>query len=59
MKKKITLDIEIPLVPNYIRDIHARSIHISEFSEEELRDIGSEWIEELVKKARNKKNYAN
>jgi len=44
-----------PSTPNFIRVVGVEgSISISDFSEEELREIGQEWTEELVRRAKLK-----
>lgn len=51
MEKKIK--IECPIVPNYLRvEGMEEAIRISEFTEEELLEIGKEWTEELIKKSK-------
>lgn len=57
--KKLKLDnrttVDIPSVPNFIR-CGDNTESISRFTTEELRMIGKEWTEELVVKARSKRN---
>lgn len=54
MKKEIK--IKIPSVPNFLLlDIgYATSIPISDFTEEQLREVGKEWTNELIIKSRRK-----
>ena len=50
MQKNIEL--ETPAAPNFIRAKGGtKMFSIKEFSEYELREIGHEWTEELIKKA--------
>lgn len=49
MKKKI--EIQIPTTPNFIALKSHTVIPVSEFSDEELKEVGKEWIKELIKKA--------
>ena len=53
MEKKIK--IELPLLPNFLRPAGTdKAMAISEFTEAELREIGAEWTEALVKHAQKK-----
>lgn len=57
MKVKTEIDIQIPSIPNYILfndGAKQNTLPISAFSEEELRAIGAQWTEELVKKSKRK-----
>lgn len=56
MKIKVDLNIKIPTIPNFlnVEDRNDISIPISEISEEDLRKIGEEWTEKLVKKSKEK-----
>lgn len=52
MKVNIKTDIEIPSVPNFIKEKGAsRTFPIQNFTEVELRAIAAEWTELLIKKA--------
>lgn len=53
MEKKIIVTIRIPLTPNFI-EAGDKMLPVADFTEEELRQIGQEWIEQLVKKAKLK-----
>jgi len=55
MKKILEVQIEIPLTPNFIRYDQRKIIPIWQFTEEELREIGKEWTEALVKSAAKKR----
>lgn len=58
MKKSLMkqVEIEIPSVPNFIRTKDGHSvIHISEFSEKELKDIATEWAKKIIRKSKDVK----
>lgn len=56
MEKKLTMDIKLPSVPNFICSMDGRSVlAITNFSTKELEEIGKEWTKALIKKARNRK----
>lgn len=64
MKKKIEVQIEAPTVPNFLRNIvtgreKAILIPIQDLTDEELREIASEWTENLIKAARKKRKVRN
>lgn len=50
------MNVQIPKVPNFIRVGYGERMMISvaEFSEEELRAIGHEWTEALIKRAKER-----
>lgn len=53
MEKK--LKVRCPMVPNFILIENSDTpISIREFTEDELREIASEWTEELIKKSKSK-----
>lgn len=59
MKKKIEVEIEAPIVPNFLRNIvkgreKALLIPIQDLSDEELEEIGKEFTRNLIKQARKK-----
>lgn len=54
MKKVLKVDIEIPPVPNFLRYGERKTIPVSKFTEPELRQIGKEWTEALVKNGKKK-----
>lgn len=45
----------LPSLPNFIRDETEKAISIADFTEEQLREIGKQWTEALVRKAKTKK----
>ena len=55
MKIQRFLEVQIPLTPNFITIGEKECVPIGQFSEQELREIGELWIEELIKKAKKKK----
>lgn len=48
---KINLDIDIPMVPNFIT-VRGVKLPVSDFEEETLREVGKEWTENLIKRAK-------
>lgn len=50
MEKRIK--VQIPMLPNYLVDTNGNQWSLSKFSEEELRELGAEWIEALVAKSK-------
>ena len=60
MKKKIEIEIEAPTVPNFLRNIvkgrdKAILVPVQDFTDDELRKIGEEWTELLIKNAKKKR----
>jgi len=57
MKINVELNIKIPSVPNFImpENKNHASIPISDFSNEQLEDIGREWTEKLIKLAETRR----
>ena len=53
MKIKTHAEVEIPIVPNFLR-MGNRTIPITAIEEKDLRKIGKLWTEELVKKSKTK-----
>lgn len=55
MKRKITkeLEISIPTLPNFLCVGETECLSISDFSEKELRQIGKEWTDALVRKSKS------
>lgn len=55
MKKILEVNIEIPMTPNFIRYGERKNLPIADFTEKELREIGKQWTENLVKAAKKKR----
>lgn len=60
MKKHIEAEIEVPSLPNFLRNVvkgreKAILVPIQDFTEAELREIASEWTEKWVKLATKKR----
>lgn len=55
MIKQIQITIEVPDTPNFLRYGDRKVLPISDFTEAELREIGKQWTESLVKKAKKRK----
>lgn len=54
MIKQIQVTVEVPDTPNYLRYGDRKVLPISDFTEAELREIGKQWTENLVKKAKKR-----
>lgn len=56
MEKKIKL--KLPMLPNFLFDENKNQYKVSELSDGEIRELGKEWTEALLKRnrERNKKN---
>lgn len=54
MKKLLKVEIEVPMVPNFLRYGERKTLPVSAFTEAELREIGKLWTEALVKNAKKK-----
>ena len=53
MQKQISIEIDLPSLPNFIKAKDGKSvIPIREFTEEELLKIGEEWTKALIKKSK-------
>lgn len=50
----VTAKIQIPTPPNFLRDEDGNAIGIEAIEESGLRQIGKEWTEELVERAKQK-----
>ncbi len=57
IRKTIEVEIEIPMVPNFLRYGDRKLLPLSAFSEEELRDVAAAWTKELLSKAKSKKKH--
>lgn len=53
-KKKMA--VVIPLTPSFLK-VGEQYVSIGEFTEDELREIGKEWTENLIKKANKIAEY--
>lgn len=51
----VTASINIPKVPNFFITENGNSIPISAVEDSELRRIGSIWIENLIKRAKEQR----
>lgn len=51
----IKVKVQTPLTPNFII-VGKETISIKNFTEEQLREIGAEWVEALVTKAERLRN---
>lgn len=49
MKIDMKVDVKVPKVPNFLlAEGTERTFDIADFQDSELREIGKEWVEELV-----------
>jgi hypothetical protein len=48
--------VQLPSLPNFIRDADDKAISIVDLSEEQLREIGKQWTDALVRKAASKRH---
>jgi len=54
---KRNIKIKIPMTPNFLLNAETGTgISISEFTEVDLKRIGAEWTNDLIRRARGKKN---
>lgn len=54
MKIQIKIECEVPLVPNFLKTPNGQ-VPIHAVTEEALRELGKQWTEALVMKARQKR----
>lgn len=48
---RVTVNVECPKVPNYLRLKSDVAIDIKEFTDDQLREIGQQWTMQLIKAA--------
>lgn len=58
MPIKVTVAVECPRVPNFLKMGREVAIDIKEFSDDELREIGRQWTIELLKAAHQRRKNA-
>lgn len=58
MSIKVTVNVECPRVPNFLKLGREVSIDIKEFSDDELREIGQQWTIQLLKTAHQRRKQA-
>jgi hypothetical protein len=56
---KKTFVVQVPTVPNFIKVGNGDTVSIADFSNKELRAIGSEWTSKLLKTANEKRKARN
>jgi predicted GIY-YIG superfamily endonuclease len=59
MKKIVTtaIEVHVPMVPNFLLTGDDNTpVSIAKFTEKELKEIGKQWTENLIKKAKSKKD---
>ena len=57
-KRKHMRNIEVPFTPHFFRVMDSKgylidTVHISKMTEEEIKDIGKKWTEDLLNKSKN------
>lgn len=52
---QVTYSVQIPDTPSFLRLQDGSIIPIEAITEEKLKEIGREWTEALIKKAKDKK----
>ena len=52
---KITAEVEIPRVPNFLRLTDGRTLPVKAIDETSLREIGKIWTEALIERAKEQK----
>ncbi len=57
MTLSLTTKFKIPQVPSFISTEGAGSIHISEFSEDDLKKIIKSWGEKLIQEAAKRRGF--
>lgn len=58
MSIKVTVNVECPKVPNFLKMGREVAIDIKEFSDDELREIGQQWTIELLRTAHQRRKNA-
>lgn len=51
MKIKVTMEIEVPRVPNFLRRSDGVMMPINLISHESLRELGQQWTDDLINRA--------
>lgn len=54
--KTIEIDIDLPILPNFLRTTDGKSFPIYMATEETLRAVGQEWTDALVALAKQRKD---
>lgn len=54
MKIQIKIECEVPIVPNFLKTANGQ-VPITAVTEEALRELGKQWTEALVMKARQQR----
>ena len=51
----IKVKIKCPSVPNFVRDENDRVFPVSSLTDDEIRQLGKEWTERLIERAKLKR----
>lgn len=54
MNKQILVKVAPPMTPNFII-VGKTPVAIEDFTNEELREIGQEWVNDLIEKAKSRR----
>lgn len=46
----------LPTLPNFLRTPNEQTVDVGELTEEQVREIGAKWTEELVRKSRARRH---
>ncbi len=52
---EVKYKVQVPMTPNFLKLENGSSVPIGTLTEKGLREIGHEWTDALVKKAKEKK----
>jgi hypothetical protein len=59
MKIKVTMTIELPKPPNFLRDSDGRVVPLCAITDDGLRMIGKQWTEALIARAAEQQKQAD
>ena len=54
---QVSYQVQVPSTPNFFKLANGSSVPISAITEEGLKEIGRQWTDELIKKAKDKKGH--
>lgn len=47
----------LPTLPNYLRTTTDETLDVGDLTEQQVREIGAQWTDALIRKSRNRKGY--
>ena len=56
---KATVRVLTPMVPNFVQTTDGQTVAVSTLTDDELREIGANWTEELIAKAHRQRANVN